>query len=554
MSIPIPADGRAVVPAPVPAPVPVPVPAAAPGPVPAAAPAAAPAAVPAPVPAPVTATVPSAVRAPVPAAVTKRRAAVNRQWLRWPRLAYLLGALVLVVAAVFVARRLFSPPAAAETVATEVVALHDVSQTVDATGTVQATEVVEIKSKASGQILKMPVAIGSVVKAGDLLAQIDPLTVRNQYNQLSAALQAAQANVTITAAAKARAEMLYSREAMTAADHESAVLGAANAAAAVARARADLVIAKQSLDDATVRAPSAGTIVEQDATQGMVITSGASAANGGTTLFKTADLSRIQMQALVGETDVGNLAPGMSASVTVDAFPNHTFPGHIIKIEPQAVVQQSVTMFPVLIAIENVNGELLPGMNGEVIINIASRTQVVAVPLDAVRSVRELPAIAVTLGLDADSLRAQVQRQQAAQPAARVAVAGDSTVARRRGAGGARGAGRGASRGAGGAGGAGGATGARSGGGNAQVVMVQTPGGLEVRLVRLGISDFDYAEVLSGVKAGESVALLSVAEQSAKRTSQQAAMAKRMGSGLPGSTGASGGARTGGGAPAGGGH
>jgi HlyD family secretion protein len=212
-------------------------------------------------------------------------------------------------------------------------------------------------------------------------------------------------------------------------------------------------------------------------------------------------------------------------------------------------------MFPVLIAIENVNGELLPGMNGEVIINIASRTQVVAVPLDAVRSVRELPAIAATLGLDADSLRAQVQRQQAAQPAARAAVAGDTTAARRHGAGAGRGAGRGAARGAGGAGGAAGATGMRSGAGNAQVVMVQTPAGLEVRLVRLGISDFDYAEVLSGVRAGESVALLSVAEQSAKRTSQQAAMAKRMGSGLPGSTGASGGGRTGGGGPpAGGGH
>lgn len=498
-----------------------------------------PAAVPAPVPAAVPATVPAPVRAAAPA----RRAAGLKRWLRWPRVLALSGALLLAIGAVFLLLRLWSPPPVAETVATEVVALHDISQTVDATGTVQAVEVVEIKSKASGQILKMPVSIGSVVKAGDLLAQIDPLTVRNQYNQLSAALLAAQANVTISAAAKQRAEELYSREAITAADHESALLGAANAGASVARARADLVIAKQSLDDATVRAPSAGTIVEQDATQGMVITSGASAANGGTTLFKTADLSRIQMQALVGETDVGGLAPDMSASVTVDAFPNHTFPGHIIKIEPQAVVQQSVTMFPVLIAIANVRGELLPGMNGEVTINIAQRTQVVAVPLDAVRSVRELPAVAATLGLDVATLQAQVKSQQAAQAPARAAGVADSTTARRHGAGA---AGRGAGRGAGGAGaagttrGAGGGGGARSSGGNAQIVIVQTPKGLEARLVRLGISDFDYAEILSGVQAGESVALLSVAEQTAKRTQQQAALAKRMGSGLPGSTGSAG--------------
>jgi HlyD family secretion protein len=267
----------------------------------------------------------------------------------------------------------------------------------------------------------------------------------------------------------------------------------------------------------------------------MVISSATSSASGGTTLFKTADLSRIQMQALVGETDVGSLTPDMPATVTVDAFPNRPFPGHVIKIEPQAIVQQSVTMFPVLVAIENVNGELLPGMNGEVTIDIASRTQVVAVPLDAVRSMRELPTVATTLGLNSDSLRAQVQRQIGASTPARVAGATDSARTRRRGAGG---AGQGS----------GGRVTTGLGASGAQIVMVQTAKGLEPRLVRLGIGDFDYAEVLSGVQEGDVVVLLSVAEQAAKRKQQQAQLAQRMGNGLPGSTGTSGGAgRTSGG-------
>jgi HlyD family secretion protein len=455
------------------------------------------------------------------------------------RVPLLLVGLVLVIVAVFVVRHFLTRPAATQTVATEPVVRHDISQTVDATGMVQAVEVVEIKSKASGQILKMPVAIGAVVKAGDLLAQIDPLTVRNQYNQMLAALQAAQANVTITAAQKKRADDLFSREAMTAMDHESAQLGAANAQATLARAQADLQIARQSLDDATVRAPAAGTLIEQDATQGMVITSGTSSASGGTTLFKLADLNRIQMQALVSETDVGSLTPGMTARVTVDAFPNHPFPGHILKIEPQAIVQQSVTMFPVLVAIENVNGRLLPGMNGQVTIEIATRTQVVAVPLDAVRSMRELPTVAATLGLNADSLRAQVQRQMGARVATGVAGAPDSGHARHSG-GGARGGG-GAGRG-----GPGGGAAADLSASRAQIIMVQTARGLEARLVRLGISDFDFAEVLSGVREGEVVALLSVAEQAAKRAQQQAQLAQRVGSGLPGS-GTGGGGRGGGG-------
>ena len=86
-----------------------------------------------------------------------------------------------------------------------------------------------------------------------------------------------------------------------------------------------------------------------------------------------------------------------------------------------------------------------------------------------------------------------------------------------------------------------------SGASRAQVVMVQTANGLEPRLVRLGISDFDYAEVLSGVQEGEVVALLSVAEQTAKRKRQQAQLSQRMGNGLPGSASTGGGGRASGG-------
>jgi HlyD family secretion protein len=479
-------------------------------------------------------TPPAAAAAPVaavpvvPVAPVRRAATAKKPklWYATLRRRWVLIAAVLAVAAAVIAQRILSRPPPAEPLATEVLSLHDISQTVDATGTVQAIEVVEIKSKASGQILQMPVSIGSVVKAGDLLAQIDPLTVRNQYNQLLVARQAAQSSVTVTASQLKRAEELYSREAMTAVDHEAAVLAAANARASLARASADLVIARQALNDATVRAPSAGTLVEQIATKGMIITSGVSAASGGTTLFKIADLNRIQMQALVGETDIGGLKPDMPAAVTVDAFPNHRFNGSVIKIEPQAVIQQSVTMFPVLVAIQNENGQLLPGMNGEVTFDIARRRQVLAVPLDAVRTTRELNTVAITLGLDADSLRAGLQRQRSASaPDTAKAASGAAAT----GASGRR------TRGARGAGGAG-AGGARAGGGAGSFVMVQTATGLQPRSVRLGINDFDYAEVLSGLTAGEKVVLLSVAEQSAKRQATQKRVSQAMGSALSGTS------------------
>jgi HlyD family secretion protein len=490
------------------------------------------------------------------------------------RSAFLLLAAAVLVGGWFASRALMTHRAAVLVIPSEAVATRDIALTVEATGTVQPVEIVEIKSKASGQILRMPVQLGSVVRAGELLAQIDTVTVQNQYNQSLAALHAAEADVEISGAQEQRADELYSREVLTADQHESATLAYANAQSALARARSDYEIARQSLNDATVRAPSAGTIIEQDVTKGQVIASATSSASGGTTLLKMADLNRVQMQALVGETDIGNVKAGQSATVTVDAFPNRPFSGQVVKIQPQAVVQQAVTMFPVLIAIANENGLLLPGMNGQVTVSIEQRTGVLAVPLDAVRTVRELSTVAAALGMNADSLRAQVQRQSAARATRWAGAHPDSARTRAgRGAGGAaatgaaggsrRGAGSnvastrgtaggpagGASNGGAGAGpsgasGAGGGTGSGTGSGRsarAQVVFVKTPQGFEPRLVRLGISDFDYAEVLGGLSEGDEVALLSVAEAQAKRQQDIARARQRAGTGMPGVTSSAGG-------------
>jgi HlyD family secretion protein len=495
---------------------------------------------------------------------------------------------VAIVAVVLVARFASHRRSDAPEIPVEPVGRRDIAQTVEATGTVQPVEVTEIRSKASGQIVKMPVQVGSVVKAGDVLAQIDRLTVQNQYDEASAALKAAEANVMVTKAQKDRADQLFSQSVMTADQHESAVLAFANAQSQVVNARSNLSNAKQALGDATVRAPYDGTIIEQDVTKGQVIASAIQSASGGTLLLKMADLNRVQMQALVGETDIGNVRPDMPATVTVDAFPNRPFRGLVMKIEPQAVIQQSVTMFPVLISIANENGLLLPGMNGEVTISIAQVTNALAVPLDAVRSVRELPAVAAALGLDADSLKAQVQRQVAARMAARGRGPGgfgaDSSRGRgpgrwgrqgggwgQRGGAGQQGTGRGAWMARGGGSGFPGARGdrqaapgdtARSGApwaptggpggggrsGQAQVVFVQTAHGLDPRVVRLGVSDFDYAQILSGLNEGDQVAMLSVAEIQAKRQQDQARLRQRMGSGLPGApTGGGGGGSRGGG-------
>jgi HlyD family secretion protein len=280
-----------------------------------------------------------------------------------------------------------------------------------AAGTVEPINVVEVKSKASGVITRMPVETGTAVKPGDLLAQIDTRDVQNQYNQALADVRAAEARLQVSTAQKRRADEMFRARVITAQEHEASTLDYANAQAQVVRARASLDLAKQRLEDATVTAPVAGTVIEKTVSLGQVITSATGAFGGGTTLLKMADLSRVRVRALFNETDIGQVRPSQPATVVVDAYPDRRFAGMVEKIEPQAVVQQGVTMFPVLITLDNREGLLKPGMNGEVSVLIDERLNVLAVPNDAVRNTREAVATAPLLGLDPDSVQAQLQAQ-----------------------------------------------------------------------------------------------------------------------------------------------
>ena len=299
----------------------------------------------------------------------------------------------------------------AQRIQTVPVERRDIVVDAEATGVVEPINVIEVKSKASGQIERMPVETGSKVSPGDLLVQVDTRDVRNQYNQALADLRAAEARVAVAQAQRKRSEDLHRQQIITAQELETAQLDFANAQAQVTRADASLDLARQRLEDATVRAPLAGTIIEKAVSTGQVITSATGAFGGGTLLLKMADLSQVRVRALVNETDIGNIQPGQQATVIVDAYPDRPFRGSVEKIEPQAVIQQNVTMFPVLVAVSNREGLLMPGMNGEVSVLVERRDNVVSVPNDAVRPPRDIDAAATALGLNAEEVRKQVQAQ-----------------------------------------------------------------------------------------------------------------------------------------------
>src|SRR3989441_6008054 len=254
----------------------------------------------------------------------------------------------------------------------------------------------------------MPVQTGDEVKKGQLLARVDPRIPQNNLLQAEANLAVAKAQLDNATAQLKRSEALFQSQSITQAGYDSAQLSSATARAALATAQANLQTAKDAMEDTQVRAPITGTILELDAVLGTVISSPTNDVGGGTVILKMANLDTVQVSALVDETDVGKVQAGMPVTITVDAFPNRTFDGSVLKIEPQAQVTQNVTMFPVEVNIPNAGHVLKPGMNTEVEIQIGQRQGVLAVPNAALRTPRDVASAAGVLGLDVQAVERQL--------------------------------------------------------------------------------------------------------------------------------------------------
>ena len=285
---------------------------------------------------------------------------------------------------------------------------QDIVVDVEATGVVTPINPVQVKSKASGTVLKIFVESGSQVKTGALLVKIDPRIPQNSYDQAAASVKAAEANVAVTKTQLLRDSSLFKNGVLTTTDMEAAQLAYANAASQLVGARTNLDNASIALEDVTIRAPASGTVIERDVSEGQVIASATGNVSGGTTLLVMANLAQIMDSTLVAESDIGNVKVGQSATIKVDAYPNRTFHGTVQKISPQATVQQSVTMFPVFIKIDNQDGALMPGMNSDVSILVEQQDNALAVPNDAVRSPRDARAAAQALGLDVNAVMASL--------------------------------------------------------------------------------------------------------------------------------------------------
>ena len=270
---------------------------------------------------------------------------------------------------------------------------------IEASGVIEAISSIEIKSKASGEVLFLGAEVGDLVDKGAILGQIDQRTPNNILNQAKSDLEAAKVRLENAQSQFDRGKELHANASISDKDFEDIEENFAQAKSALVRNEVSFENAKIALDDTIVRSPVRGTIISRPVEVGQVISSPTSAVGGGTVLMTMADLSKVRVRALIDEIDVGKVSIGQIVSIKVAAYRDKEFFGIVKKVEPQARIEQNVTTFPVLIDIENDENLLLLGMNTDVVIEVLNKDVSVSAPTMSLRTRKDIYSAASILNI-----------------------------------------------------------------------------------------------------------------------------------------------------------
>ena len=332
--------------------------------------------------------------------------------------------------------------------------------TIEASGIIEAIASVEIKSKASGEILYIGAEVGDTVEKGSMLGQIDQRTPKNILDQSKSDLEASKVRLDNAKSQFERGAELHSNGSISDKDYEDIQESYAQAKSTVVRTEVSYENAKIALDDTVVRSPVAGTIISRPVEVGQVISSPTMAVGGGTVLMTLADLSKVRVRALVDEIDVGKVSIGQVVSIKVAAYRDKEFFGTVSKVEPLAKVEQNVTTFPVLIDIENDEKLLLLGMNTDVVIEILNKDVSVTAPSMSLRTRKDIYSAASILNIPKESVDLFLSER----------VKGENF--------------------------------------NKFIVIKETKKGPELAWVEIGVSDLANVEIVSGLSEGDTVFIL----------------------------------------------
>ncbi|MEY4501415.1 MAG: hypothetical protein RIS52_1305 [Pseudomonadota bacterium] len=318
--------------------------------------------------------------------------------------------LILALALGAIIYRVLTPTPPTYEYVSEAVGRGEVVSKVTASGKLRALNTVKVGAEVSGQVLRVTVDFNSPVKAGQVLAEIDPTRFRARVLQAEAqvslgraALAQAEASLTRTQTDVGIQQREFSRRRQLSnqgyiskagldgavgqlssaqAGYRTAVAQVASARAQIQQSSAELTTAQLELRRTVILAPTSGVVINKLIEPGSTVAASFQTPN----LFEiAADTTRMQVEASVDEADIGRIAEGQEVRFTVDAYPDATFPAFVRQIRKAAAENQNVVSYLVILEVDNKDGKLLPGMTANVEIITGAKQEIIRVPTQAIR-------------------------------------------------------------------------------------------------------------------------------------------------------------------------
>ena len=274
------------------------------------------------------------------------------------------------------------------------VARNSISNTVTATGTVEPVTEVEVGTQVSGIIDKLYADYNDVVKAGQLIAEMDKVNLKAELASAQAQLESSKTEFEYQQKNYARSKVLYEKKLISDSDYETATYNYEKSKAAYDQSQASMVKVRRNLEYATITSPIDGVIINRAVEEGQTVAAGFSTP----TLFNiAADLTKMQVVADVDEADIGNVEDGQRVAFTVDAYPNDVFEGKVTQIRMGESSSSSTTTsststvvtYEVVISADNPDLKLKPRLTANVTIYTLERENVLTIPTKSLRFVAD---------------------------------------------------------------------------------------------------------------------------------------------------------------------
>jgi len=258
----------------------------------------------------------------------------------------------------------------------------DVVQQVTASGTLNPLINIQVGSQISGQIIKLHADFNSKVKAGELVAEIDPASYKTKLLQNEADLASAQASLKLAEVNARRADELYKSKLISQSDFDTAEVNLAQAKATVQTREAVVNSTRVDLERCNILSPIDGIVIDRKVDVGQTV----AASMNAPILFMVAnDLTKMQINASVAEADIGGVETNQTVKFTVDAFPGRDFVGSVVQVRNSPVTVQNVVTYETIVNVDNADNKLKPGMTANVQIITAKRAGVIRLPNSATR-------------------------------------------------------------------------------------------------------------------------------------------------------------------------